>query len=201
MMKNSYQISISLLLGISLIGCGGTSEDSSSNNTTPTNPTSSYFTKYGDNGTVLPTSATTWKMIELKGTGLLLEAKNITNYNLTTDYNTSIDYCNNLSLGGYSDWRLPLYTELVGFFNAAITSATERSYMKFYFDDYFLGGTYTYSKNEYYGFIGIQPRDSNMTSWEVLRITKDENDVHYRVTYGQNTEKSYKTKVYCVRNW
>jgi len=48
----------------------------------------------------------------------LMWTKNANLSNSTMTWDEALDYCNNLTLGGYSDWRLPNINELESLFNA-----------------------------------------------------------------------------------
>jgi hypothetical protein len=139
------------VIGFGVVGCGSSDDASvgnenvapSSNDTaevvTPTPPTSSsspYLNKLGDNGTVLSPSATSWKMVEFKDIGLMLEEKTILNHNLTYGYEDSKNYCQSLELAGYTDWRLPTREEATAIFNIMSISSGERAYFKYYMADY-----------------------------------------------------------------
>jgi len=75
-----------------------------------TNPQS--YTKLDEDGNDLPDSATEWVMVRDNVTGLIWEVKTDDNKGDKYNWEDAISYCGSLSLGGYSDWRIPTIKEL-----------------------------------------------------------------------------------------
>ncbi len=73
----------------------------------PCNPHS--YTKLDANGNALPDSAPSWVMVRDNVTGLIWQKETAPG---TYTWQQAIDYCENLTLGIYSDWRLPTIKEL-----------------------------------------------------------------------------------------
>ena len=76
-------------------------------NYAPCNPHS--YTKLDGNGNPLPGSAPSWVMVRDNVTGLIWQMDTAPG---TYTWQQAIDYCENLTLGVYSDWRLPTIKEL-----------------------------------------------------------------------------------------
>ncbi len=51
-------------------------------------------------------------MVKDNNTGLIWEVKTADNKDITYTWDDAVKYADNLTLGGYSDWRLPTYKEL-----------------------------------------------------------------------------------------
>ena len=136
---------IKLLLAVLVIGLiSGCGESKDETQITPTVQSSQYLNKIGDNGQVLDASASSWKMVEIVGEGLLVENPS---YSQSIKVYNQADgglYCENLVLGGYSDFRLPTYQELDMILKISYHSAIERSYFDNYYSDYTVqnGGRY-----------------------------------------------------------
>ena len=73
----------------------------------PCNPHS--YTKLDANGNPLPDDAPSWVMVRDNATGLVWQKDTAPG---TYNWQQAIDYCENLILGVYSDWRLPTIKEL-----------------------------------------------------------------------------------------
>jgi len=73
----------------------------------PCNPQS--YTKLDANSNDLPDNATEWVMVRDNVTGLVWQKDTAPG---TYNWGEAISYCENLTLGGYSDWRLPTVIEL-----------------------------------------------------------------------------------------
>ena len=88
----------------------------------PCNPQS--YTKLDANSNDLPDNATEWVMVRDNVTGLVWQKDTAPG---TYNWGEAISYCENLTLGGYSDWRLPTVIELsfirnLGNFNPSINT-------------------------------------------------------------------------------
>ena len=71
------------------------------------------YNKLDENGDDLPDSATEWVMVRDNVTGLIWEKKTDDNKGDNIyDWESAISYCESLSLGGFTDWRLPTIKEL-----------------------------------------------------------------------------------------
>ena len=67
------------------------------------------YTKLDGNGNPLPDTAPSWVMVRDNVTNLIWQKDTAPS---TYNWEQAIDYCENLVLGGYSDWRLPTVKEL-----------------------------------------------------------------------------------------
>ncbi|NCC24814.1 MAG: DUF1566 domain-containing protein [Deltaproteobacteria bacterium] len=70
------------------------------------------YAKLGAGGVVLPDSSISWLMVLDETTGLVWEVKTEANKADVHPWSVANSYCDTLSLGGYSDWRLPTMREL-----------------------------------------------------------------------------------------
>ena len=130
-------------LSIIFTGCG--SDDSnttevtneSDENTTEviTSLSSIYLNKLGDNAVVLEDDADSWKMVEIVDTNFLVQGHTLVSYASSYTYTGAVTYCDELSLAGYTDWRIPTITELTTIMNVAINSKDERDFFQHYFSD------------------------------------------------------------------
>jgi len=66
------------------------------------------YTKLDEQGNALPDSATSWVMVKDNVTGLIWQKETTGPMN----WEDAKSYCEGISLGGYSDWRLPTVKEL-----------------------------------------------------------------------------------------
>lgn len=64
-------------------------------------------------GDLNPTEEATWAILKVVDADLLIEMKTSTyNAGLTYTYSGALDYCQNLTVGSVTGWRVPLYGEL-----------------------------------------------------------------------------------------
>jgi len=74
------------------------------------------YTKLDANGNDLPDTAPSWVVVRDNVTGLIWEVKtdegSIHDEDTMYDWDDAVSYCEDLSLGGFSDWRLPTVIEL-----------------------------------------------------------------------------------------
>ena len=161
------------------------------------------FTKIDSNGIALPLNATEWCMVRDNVTGLIWEVKNDNIHSI--NYNDSkykwedtinfINYLNNKKFGGYSDWRMPTFNELVSIvdynsYNPAINGLffpnaksgvylssntyaynTNRAWaIDFDYGD----SSFGYYNNELYSYYVRAVRSAQSLSFENLFINKDE---------------------------
>ena len=73
------------------------------------------YTKLNDTGTALGDNAASWSMVRDNITGLVWQQA--TRWD---DWDSALMYCKNLTLGGYTDWRLPTIMELSTLVNAGM---------------------------------------------------------------------------------
>lgn len=66
------------------------------------------YTKLDDTGTALNDNAASWAIVKDNVTGLIWQKATASERN----WDSAVTYCENLTLGGYSDWRLPTVMEL-----------------------------------------------------------------------------------------
>lgn len=71
------------------------------------------FTKLDSNGNPLPDSATSWEMVKDNNTGLIWQKSDDQNDTTARTWQEALNYCANLDLGQYMDWRLPKHRELL----------------------------------------------------------------------------------------
>ncbi|MDH5547047.1 MAG: DUF1566 domain-containing protein [Gammaproteobacteria bacterium] len=71
------------------------------------------FTKLDQNGNALAATATSWACVRDNTTGLVWEVKTSTNSSTEFSWPDAQTYASNLSLCGFSDWRLPTVNELL----------------------------------------------------------------------------------------
>ena len=76
------------------------------------------YTKLDDTGTALGDNAASWTMVKDNVTGLIWQKATASERN----WDSAILYCENLTLGGYFDWRLPTVMELSTLVNAGVYS-------------------------------------------------------------------------------
>jgi hypothetical protein len=148
---------------------------------------SPFITKLGDNGIELDYDSDTWKMLELKESGLIIEAKTLANSNHEVTYQAALDYCLNLDLAGFTDWRLPSQLELSSIFSVSIFSDKERAYFPFYyqapkrFDSstvyYYFSASESKSKT---GFASVQKVVHFRGEWrtDITHLSKPDSSAH-----------------------
>jgi len=140
-MKKINMLMLSLLV-FSLIGCGG---DNSSTKSIKQNPNvgkidnsfvaSPHLQKIGEDGEILNAGTSSWKAVEIIETGLMFETKTLVNSLNSYTHDEALNYCENLQLAGFDDWRLPTSKELYTIFKVAINSSAENKYFVDYFKD------------------------------------------------------------------
>jgi len=188
LMSNALLV-IALAVGIN--GCG--SDDESSALQVSALTSSPYLNKIGDNGQVLDASASSWDMVELVEEGLLVNNPSYTDSLKTYTFDEAKLYCNNLSVGGYSDFRLPTSSELVLILSIAKTSTIEKSYFEYYFNDYY---SYVYQHlNKTYGSYSLLWADNETKH----AVTNDSETIGDKVDgYYDHTRP---IRAFCVRTW
>lgn len=87
---------------------GQDAQYSSQNNFVPQS-----FTKLDENGIPLADTAESWAMVRDNVTGLIWEVKTEINASEKYNWSDAVSYCENLSIGSFSDWRLPTIEEFV----------------------------------------------------------------------------------------
>lgn len=70
------------------------------------------YTKLDDTGAALSDDAAEWAMVQDNVTGLIWEVKTAANKDDTYTWDNAQNFAENLTLGGFSDWRLPTIKEL-----------------------------------------------------------------------------------------
>jgi len=176
-----------------LAGCG--SSNDTDNTTKPIEEVtpSQYFNKIGANGTILEADATSWEMVELVEAGLLVNNPTFANSVKTYTFEEAVDYCENLSSAGYTDFRTPTENELLSILKTAILSDLERSYFQNYFQNYLIKTYPDVGARKYYGKLWFEKTDTHKTM-QVMSSTQEGYNVgSWSVNIGAGT--------FCVRKW
>ncbi|MBW1855030.1 MAG: DUF1566 domain-containing protein, partial [Deltaproteobacteria bacterium] len=93
-------------------------------------------------------------------TGLLWEQKTEENEPNTYTHNDAIDYCENLSLGGYDDWRVPTRREYSTIINlGTLSPALDMTYFPFY--------STVIAENDIYYWTASDYHDDNTKVWKI----------------------------------
>ena len=93
-------------------------------------------------------------------TGLVWEQKTEENETYSYTYNDAITYCNELTLGGYSDWRIPTRKEYSTILNfGRVSPAMDTNYFPYY--------SYTTANEVYYWTYSDYYNDSSQV-WRIL---------------------------------
>jgi len=187
-------------------GCesDGSSKESTDNNEENTSDSSvvqksSYFNKVGENGTILSADATSWEMVEVIEEGLLVHNPTFSESVRTYNHSDAIEYCENLSSAGYSDFRLTTNNELLAILKTAILSENEMLYFQNYFNDFKANtSSQTGNKWNYYGDVWSSDEASN--SYYIYTSVKWDSEDGYSVGTSRDHETDL-LKVFCVRSW
>jgi hypothetical protein len=145
--------------------------------------------KIGENGQVLDSDASSWKMVEIKDLGLLVNNLSYVESLKLFTYSDAVTYCDSLVSGGYLDFRLPTEQELDVILNIASTTEIERSYFINYFKDFHQwGGDQRSYRNIFYQSVAER---------------KGSKYLYYRYDAYNIKSKLSETsaKAFCVRNW
>ena len=138
MIKNVC-MGIGAILMLTACGSEDSSSDSKSDNVqnSSSNGTSfkasPFLKKLGNNGVELSASASSWDIVEIEETGLMIEAKTLVNYSYVYNHAEAVIYCENLDRAGFTDWRLPNENELRGLLAVSNNSEIERVYFPHFY--------------------------------------------------------------------
>ena len=127
-------------------------------------------------------------MVEIVDEGLLVENPSYSQSIKTYDKNGSISYCEDLELGGYSDFRLPTYNELKMIFKISFHSSIEHSYFDNYYSDY--KRTNIQDGHDAY-------KNIVYSSQTVIRSLQ----INYDLGYYTIKSGNGKSSILCVREW
>ncbi|MDO8454944.1 MAG: hypothetical protein Q7S59_10280 [Sulfurimonas sp.] len=208
-MRRIKYIGLGLITSLSLgfSGCGDsgsatptvdtTSVGATTNSALTTNATDSkYFRKIGDNGSVLASNATSWEMTEVIEEGLLVANTKFSESVKTYTHAEAVSYCENLSSGGYSDFKLATQNELLVIFKAAILSENEMKYFENYFQDY---KTEAFSTLTRHTFVNVWAEDTAAAYIPMIYVLwENTTGFNAALSYGFPDELK---KALCVRKW
>jgi hypothetical protein len=199
-MKKKIKLMSSALLITALVvsmnGCGSdddTPDTTVAENVTPvvavdypteTTQASPYLNKIGENGQVLDSSASSWDMVEIVDEGILVDNPSYVTSLKTYNHDDALVYCENLSSGGYSDFRLATRDELYLILKVGSLSQTEENYFVNYFSDV----------------------NSDGVPYSIWSSTGFGEDFYYIYSRDKDIIKStaysfYTKKAFCVRTW
>jgi hypothetical protein len=108
---------ISFLVFFVFIFAGCTlSEDCSSDNseeeTVCADNSTDGFVKYDSSGTAISDCEVTSKAVLIEDISLMVETKTTSTYKQTKNFSEAQSYCNDLTIAGFVDWRLPTVNDL-----------------------------------------------------------------------------------------
>jgi hypothetical protein len=100
------------------------------------------YTKLDSAGAALSDDAAEWAMVQDNVTGLVWEVKTAANKDTTYTWENALNFAENLTLGGFSDWRLPTVKELSSIINRGrVNPAINTTYFASTASDYYWSAT------------------------------------------------------------
>jgi len=122
--------------------------------------TNALGTAYGDEVSFTPSSP---YYFVLSTAGIMVQKENITNNYI--NWTSADNLCNNSTVGGYTDWRLPTLDELLAMYN----------------NRYAIGG---FLNDSYYSYYWTSSYDSNNNYYQVDFLDGSTTSHYYSASYG-----------------